>query len=200
MTTSMATPAPLLPSSESLGSRDELVATLRELALIIGKVTLSSGAEAEYLVDAKRAILTPIGFRAVTRLVGEQALDLGATAVGGESVGADPIVSAALASGLEVNGFFVRKEVKRHGLSRSIEGPALKNTDRCLIVDDVVTTGASTIRAIEAVQKLGIEVCGVVAVCDRLAGGAKAIEAAARAPFRPLTTIDEVYPDRPDRR
>jgi orotate phosphoribosyltransferase len=68
-----------------------------------------------------------------------------------------------------------------------------------MVVDDVVTTGGSTIAAIEAVRAEGHEVCGVLAVCDRLAGGAEAIERAAGAPFVALTTIDEIYPERPDR-
>ena len=71
--------------------------------------------------------------------------------------------------------------------------------DRCMLVEDVVTTGGSTIAALEALREEGHEVCGVLAICDRLAGGADAIEAAAGAPFVALTTIDEVYPERPDR-
>ena len=99
-----------------------------------------------------------------------------------------------------MKAFFVRKEAKAHGLQRRIEGPPLEEGDRCLIVEDVVTSGSSTLAAIEAVQEAGLEVCGVVAVLDRLAGGGEAIAAAARgAPYDALTTIDDVYPDRPDR-
>jgi orotate phosphoribosyltransferase len=115
------------------------------------------------------------------------------------TMGADPIACAALAGGAQVKAFFVRKEVKDHGLARRIEGPDLAVEDRCMLVEDVVTTGGSTIRALEAVRAEGHEVCGVLAICDRLAGGAQAIEAAAGAPFHALTTIDEVYPERPDR-
>ena len=114
-------------------------------------------------------------------------------------MGADPIACAALAGGADVKAFFVRKEVKQHGLARRIEGPLLDAGDRCMLVEDVVTTGGSTIRALEAIREEGHEVCGVLAICDRLAGGAEAIEAAAGAPFVALTTIDEVYPERPDR-
>jgi orotate phosphoribosyltransferase len=71
--------------------------------------------------------------------------------------------------------------------------------DRCLLVEDVVTTGGSTIRALEAVREEGHNICGVLAICDRLAGGAQAIREAAGAPYLALTTIDEVYPERPDR-
>jgi orotate phosphoribosyltransferase len=93
----------------------------------------------------------------------------------------------------------VRKEAKQHGLARRIEGPLLESGDRCMLVEDVVTTGGSTIRALEALHREGHEVCGVLAICDRLAGGAQAIAAAAGAPFVALTTIDDVYPERPDR-
>ena len=114
-------------------------------------------------------------------------------------MGADPIACAALAGGADVKAFFVRKEAKQHGLARRIEGPLLHAGDRCMLVKDVVTTGGSTIRAIEALRGEGHQICGVLAICDRLAGGADAIQAAAGAPFVALTTIDEVYPERPDR-
>jgi orotate phosphoribosyltransferase len=98
-----------------------------------------------------------------------------------------------------VKGFFVRKEVKQHGLSRRIEGPELDPGERCMLVEDVVTTGGSTIRALDALRAEGHGVCGVLAICDRLAGGGRAIAEAANAPFVALTTIDDVYPERPDR-
>jgi orotate phosphoribosyltransferase len=148
--------------------RERLLAELRRHALLKGSFVLTSGRTAEYLVDAKRAILLPEGFR-------------------------------ALAGGADVKAFFVRKEVKQHGLSRRIEGPLLDSGERCMLVEDVVTTGGSTIRALQALRDEGHEVCGVLVICDRLAGGAQAIEEAAGAPFLALTTIDEVYPERPDR-
>jgi len=178
---------------------DRLLTELREHALLKGSFVLTSGRTAEYLVDAKRAILLPGGFGALAELVAAQAREWGATAVGGMTMGADPIACAALAGGADVKAFFVRKEVKQHGLSRRIEGPLLDAGDRCMLVEDVVTTGSSTIRALEALRDEGHEVCGVLAICDRLAGGAEAIEEAAGAPFVALTTIDEVYPERPDR-
>ena len=180
-------------------ARERLLAELRAHALVIGEVVLTSGARAQYLVDAKRAILRPAGFLALAELVAGQARDWGATAVGGMTMGADPIACAALAGGADVKAFFVRQEVKQHGLARRIEGPLLGPGDRCMLVEDVVTTGGSTIRALEAIRAEGHRVCGVLAICDRLAGGAQAIERAARAPFLALTTIDEVYPQRPDR-
>ncbi len=180
-------------------ARERLVDELRTHALVIGDVVLTSGQIARYLVDAKRAILRPAGFRALSELVAEHATTWNATAVGGMTMGADPIACAALAGGADVKAFFVRKEVKAHGLARRIEGPLLDSEDRCMLVEDVVTTGGSTLRALEALRAEGHEVCGVLAICDRLAGGAEAIEQAAGAPFVALTTIDDVYPDRPDR-
>jgi orotate phosphoribosyltransferase len=180
-------------------ARERLLSELREHALVIGEVVLTSGRTAQYLVDAKRAILRRDGFMALAELVAAQAREWNATAVGGMTMGADPIACAALAGGADVKAFFVRKDVKQHGLSRRIEGPLLGTGDRCMLVEDVVTTGGSTIRALEAVRDEGLLVCGVLAICDRLAGGADAIrQAADGAPYVSLTTIDEVYPERPD--
>jgi orotate phosphoribosyltransferase len=184
----------------SPAARDRLIAELREHALVIGEVTLTSGATAQYLIDAKRAILRPEGFRALGELVAEEARALEVTAVGGITMGADPIACAALAGGADVKAFFVRKEVKEHGLSRWIEGPPLEPGERCLVVEDVVTTGGSTVKAIDRVRGEGFEVAGVLAILDRLAGGDEAIrKAAGGAPYKALATIDDVYPERPDR-
>jgi orotate phosphoribosyltransferase len=180
-----------------MSAKDRLVEELRNHALVIGTVTLTSGRTAEYYVDAKRAVLLPAGFRALGELVAEKARAWDATAVGGLTMGADPVACSALAAGADVKAFFVRKEGKQHGLQRRIEGPLLDPGDRCLIVEDVVTTGGSTLQAIEAVKEAGLEIVGVTAILDRLAGGADAIREAAGAPYEPLTTIDDVYPDRP---
>ena len=189
-----------IDDSSVTAARERLLSELREHALVIGEVVLTSGAIAQYLVDAKRAILRRPGFEALSVLVAAQARAWDASAVGGMTMGADPIACAALAGGADVKAFFVRKEVKAHGLARRVEGPLLDPSDRCMLVEDVVTTGGSTIRALEALQAEGHDVVGVLAICDRLAGGAARIEQAAGAPFKALTTIDEVYPERPDRR
>src|SRR3954454_18842109 len=179
-----------------MSARDTLDGELRRHALVLGEVTLTSGATAQYYVDAKRAILRPAGFRALGELVAGYVREWEATGVGGLTMGADAPACAALAGGAEVKAFFVRKEAKVHGLQRQIEGPPLDPGERCLIVEDVVTTGGSTVQAIEAVREAGHEVCGVVAILDRLAGGAQAVrEASGGAPYTPLATIDDVYPD-----
>jgi len=186
-------------TSTGSAPRETLIAILREHALVIGEVTLTSGRTAEYYLDVKRAILLPDGFKALASLVAAEAARLGATAVGGTTMGADPIACAALAGGADVKAFFVRKDRKEHGLQRWVEGPLLDDGERCLVVEDVVTTGGSTMHALERLRDEGRRVVGVVSVLDRLAGGGSAIEEAAGAPYVALTTIDDVYPERPDR-
>jgi orotate phosphoribosyltransferase len=190
--------APAIPVGVLGQAHHRLVAELREHALVIGEVTLTSGARASYYVDAKRAILRPEGFRALGELLAVRVSDWDATAVGGMTMGADPVACAALAAGAQVKVFFVRKDAKAHGLQRRIEGPLLDRGDRCVVVEDVVTTGGSTIAAIEALQAADHQICGVISVLDRLSGGGPKIEAAAGAPYVALSTIDEVYPERPD--
>ena len=100
------------------------------------------------------------------------------------TMGADPVACAALAGGARAKAFFVRKDAKAHGLQRRIEGPPLDAEDRCVVVEDVVTTGGSTLAAIAALHDEGQQICGVVSVLDRLAGGGAAIEARGGAPLR----------------
>jgi len=180
-----------------MSARDTLIEQLREHALVIGDVVLTSGKRASYYVDTKRAILLPTGFAALGELLAAQAREWGATAVGGMTMGADAPACAALAGGADCKAFFVRKEVKQHGLSRRIEGPLLDPSDRCMVVEDVTSTGGSAIAAIAALQEAGNTICGVVTILDRLMGARKAIAAATDAPYVALTTIDDVYPERP---
>jgi orotate phosphoribosyltransferase len=162
--------------------RAVLLEELRAHALVIGEVTLSSGQTASYYVDARRALLQPRGFRAVGELIADAASRLGAQAVGGPVMAAIPLACAAIAvpEGDE------------------LEGPVQPGT-RCLVVEDTVTTGGSVVHAIERMREEGLEIAGGLCVVDRLAGGAEAIEAAGGTPFRAMVTIDELYPDRPDR-
>jgi orotate phosphoribosyltransferase len=184
-------------------ARRTLLQALREHALVIGEVTLSSGRRAQYYVDARRTLLLPEPFRAAGALVAQEAARLGAGAVGGPVMGAVPIACAAIgaAAGGDLRAFFVRKDRKEHGLQRWIEGPEIGPGERVLVVEDTVTTGGSLIDAIERLKDEGVALAGALAIVDRLAGGGEAIEQALgeRLPYRPLFTIDEVYPDRPDR-
>ena len=177
-----------------------LLAELREHSLVIGEVTLSSGAVAQYYVDARRTLLRPAGFRAAGELIAAAAVEAGANAVGGPATAAIPPACAALAvpGGQALVGFFVRGERKQHGLQRWVEGPVEPGA-RCLVVEDTVTSGGSTVKAIERIREQGLEVVGVIGVVDRLAGGGGTIEAAAAAPYRALVAIGELYPGRPDR-
>lgn len=177
-----------------------LLDELREHSLILGEVTLASGAQAQYYVDARRALMQPAGFRAAGELIAARAVELGAEAVGGPATAAIPPSCAAIAvpAGAGLVACFVRGSRKDHGLQRWVEGPVGPGT-RCLVVEDTVTTGGSTAAAIERIREEGLEVVGVVAVVDRLAGGTERIEAAAQAPYLALVTIDELYPERPDR-
>jgi orotate phosphoribosyltransferase len=193
--------APGLPGGiEVTDARQVLIEELREHALVIGDVTLSSGQKASYYVDARRALLRPRGFRAAGELIATTAALRKAEAVGGPVMAAIPLACAAIAvpEGDGLVGFFVRKERKEHGLQRWVEGPVEAGT-RCLVVEDTVTTGGSTVAAIERMREQGLEVVGGLCVVDRLAGGADAIGAALDAPFEALVTIDDVYPERPDR-
>lgn len=187
-------------TSDLRAARERLISDLREHALVIGEVTLTSGRKAAYYVDAKRAILLSGTYGALGALIADAARSCGATAVGGVPVSAIPVACAALAAGFPERAFIVRKERKEHGLQRWIEGPEPQPGERCLLVEDVVTTGGSTIEALQRLRGEGIEIAGVACVLDRLAGGGEAIRAALDgAPYFPLCTIDEVYPERTDR-
>lgn len=189
-----------LPAELTAGGLDavrlELARGLAEHALVIGDVVLSSGQTAAYYVDAKRTILRQPWFGLLGQLVAAEARRVGATAIGGMTMGADPVACAGLA-GLgpdePATAFFVRKESKAHGLQRRVEGPLLSPSDRLLVVEDVTTTGGSTIKALDALAEAGHTVVGVLTVLDRLAGGAQAIEQHAGVPLTALVTIDEIY-------
>jgi orotate phosphoribosyltransferase len=184
-----------------LTPRERLLDALRSHGLVLGEVTLASGRTAQYYVDARRALLTIDGFRAAGELVSAEAERLGAAAVGGPTLGADPIACSVLCASDRLKAFFVRKERKEHGLQRWIEGPPIEPGERALVVEDVVTSGGSLITAIERLREEGVELAGALTVVDRLAGGAGAIEQALGpgVPYVSLFTIDDVYPDRPDR-
>jgi orotate phosphoribosyltransferase len=153
--------------------KQTLLEELRRHALIVGEVTLTSGATAQYYVDAKRAILRPAGFHALAELVAGYARDWEATAVGGLTMGADAPACAALAGGADVKAFFVRKEAKAHGLQRRIEGPDLEPGERCLVVEDVVTTGGSALETAALLERAGAGVAGIAAVVGRTPPGAQ---------------------------
>lgn len=160
--------------------RDALLALVRDLAIVRGRVTLSSGREADYYVDLRRVTLAA----AAAPLVGRVMLDLTADwdfdAVGGLTMGADPIATAMLhaaaAQGRRLDAFVVRKAAKAHGLQRQIEGPSVEGR-RVLVVEDTSTTGGSPVAALQAVRAAGAIPVGVATIADRDTGAAAAIAA-----------------------
>ncbi len=194
----------IVSPSQRVAPSPQLIEALSKYALKKEPVKLSSGETSSYYVDVKQAMLRPEPAQIVGPLIAEAAHKTGALAVGGMVDGAVPVACSAIGCdvGNDLVAFFIRKERKKHGLRRLIEGPDeyLQAGKRCLIVDDVVTKGSSTVDAIQHAKDAGLIVTGAVAVVDRLAGGARKIEGELDGtPYWPLVTIDELYPDRPDR-
>jgi orotate phosphoribosyltransferase len=192
---------PIVSTAQRAAPSPELVQALKKYALKLEPVMLSSGEESDFYVDVKQAMLRPEPARIVGPLIAEAAHKTSALTVGGMVEGAIPVACAAIGSnaGIDLVAFFIRKERKNHGLQRRIEGPDeyLKPGTRCLIVDDVVTKGSSTVDAIRYAKEEGLVVTGAVAVVDRLAGGREKIESELDgAPYWSLVTIDDLHPDR----
>lgn len=163
-------------------NRDALIQLVRQEALQTGTFTLASGKTASYYLDCRLVTLHPLGANLIAAGMLEviSAMTHQPVAVGGMAIGADPITAAIVtvsgASGGSLRGFMVRKEAKDHGRGRQVEGP-VKPGDRVVIVEDVITSGGSAIRAIHAAREFGLEVIGVIGIIDRLAGGAAAFAA-----------------------
>jgi orotate phosphoribosyltransferase len=152
--------------------RDRLLQLIKDLAVVHGKVTLSSGREADYYVDLRRITLHREAAPLVGRVLRELTADWAYDAVGGLTLGADPVATAMLyASGGTLDAFVVRKEGKAHGLQRRIEGPDVTGR-RVLAVEDTSTTGGSVLTAVDALREAGAEVVGVAVIVDRGAGDA----------------------------
>ena len=174
--------------------RQQLIDLIRQRALKFGDFTLASGQKSSYYLDGKQVALHSQGLRLISLGLLELLRDVHFDAIGGMSIGADPIIGGVLTAageqGRDLHGFLVRKEAKGHGTNRYIEGPVQPGT-KVVIVDDVITTGGSSIQAIERIQEFGGEVVHVVAVVDRLQGGADAFGRLA-LPFSPLLTIRDL--------
>jgi orotate phosphoribosyltransferase len=174
-----------------------LIELLKRDALKIGAFTLPSGRTSHYYVDARRVTLSSEGAAMAGTAVVEHLKDFpDVTAVGGPIIGADPIVGAALAWSMmqwrdrRLAGFLVREVAKGHGTLKLIEGP-IEPRSRVLIVDDVATTGESSLRAVDAVLGIGCSVAGVLVVLDRLEGAAE-VFARRGIDFRSLATIRDL--------
>jgi orotate phosphoribosyltransferase len=162
-----------------VGDREELLQHIKDDALVHGKVTLSSGLEADFYVDLRRVTLSATAAPLVGRVMLETTADLEYDAVGGLTLGADPVAAAMLhaaaAAGRSLDAFVVRKEGKAHGLQRRIEGPDVAGR-RVLAVEDTSTTGGSVLTAVEALREAGANVVGVAVIVER--GAADAVRAA----------------------
>jgi orotate phosphoribosyltransferase len=173
--------------------RQQLIDLFRERALKFGEFTLASGQKSSYYLDGKQITLYSAGLR----LVGEGLLDLlddvEFDAIGGMSIGADPIIGSVLTvaaeRGRSLAGFLVRKEAKEHGTQQFVEGPVQPGS-KVVIVDDVITTGGSSLLAVDRIQEFGCDVVQVVGIVDRMQGGA-ANFAERDLPFRSLLTIED---------
>jgi orotate phosphoribosyltransferase len=176
--------------------KDALRSLLAERAVIRGRITLSSGAVSEYYFDCKRVMLSAQGAPLVGAVVLDAIKNLPERplAIGGLTHGADPIVGAAMmkaaAEGLPLDGFYVRKEPKQHGTQRLIENAPAAGTP-VVIVDDVLTKGASVVKAIEGAESAGCRVVAVIVLVDRLERGAEAIRARVpEAQYAPIFTLE----------
>jgi len=160
--------------------REELATLVRELAVVHGRVTLSSGTEADYYVDLRRVTLHHRAAPLIGRLIRVLTADWAYHAVGGLTLGADPVATAVLhsaaAEGLAIDAFAVRKESKAHGMQRQVEGPDIAGR-HVLVVEDTSTTGGSVLTAVRAVRAAGAEIVGVATVVDGETGAQQAIEA-----------------------
>ena len=162
--------------------KPRLIELVKQLAVVHGKVTLSSGLEADYYVDLRRATL----HHEAAPLIGKVMLDLidsanlgHIDAVGGLTMGADPVATAILhqaaARGRVLNAFVVRKQAKQHGMGRQVEGPDVEGKN-VVVLEDTSTTGASPLTAAEALQSAGANVLAIATVVDRNTGAKEAIE------------------------
>ncbi len=164
-----------------MSDRDALIDQIKRKAVVHGRVTLSSGKEADYYVDLRRVTLDGEAAPLVGRVMLELTRDLAYDAVGGLTLGADPVATsmlhAAAAEGRVLDAFVVRKAEKAHGLQRRIEGPDVAGR-RVLAVEDTSTTGGSVLTAVEALREAGAEVVGVAVIVDRATGARERVEAA----------------------
>ena len=173
--------------------RNELLKLVKEKALKKGKFTLSSGKTSDYYLDGKQVTLDPQGILLLAKVVLGMLHGVQADAVGGPTLGADPIAAAvsllSSQTGKPLKAFIVRKEEKKHGTGKRIEGPALEKGDRVVAVEDVVTSGKSVLEAIREIEKAGARVVKVICLVDREEGAAGLLAA---YNFSPIFTKSEI--------
>lgn len=174
--------------------REALIAAIKDLAVVHGTVTLASGRTADYYVDLRRVTLDGAAAPLVGRVMRELVADWDFDAVGGLTLGADPVATAMLhsaaAEGGRLDTFVVRKAEKSHGLQRRIEGTEVEGR-RVLAVEDTSTTGGSVLTAVEALREAGADVIGVAVIVDRDTGAKEKIEAAG-LPYRYAVSLADL--------
>ena len=171
--------------------KQRLAELVKELAVVHGKVTLSSGKEADYYVDLRRATLQHEASRLIGALLRELTADWDYAHVGGLTLGADPVATSVMhAEGRPIDAFVVRKEAKKHGMQRRIEGPDIVGK-KVLVVEDTTTTGNSPLTAVAALREAGAEVVGVATVVDRATGADEVIKAEGLE-YRYLLGLDDL--------
>ncbi|WP_255949055.1 orotate phosphoribosyltransferase [Streptomyces odontomachi] len=166
--------------------RGALLRHIKDKAVVHGKVTLSSGLEADYYIDLRRITLDGAAAPLLGQVMLDLTEDLDFDAVGGLTLGADPVATsmlhAAAARGRTLDAFVVRKATKAHGMQQRVEGPAIKGR-RVLVVEDTSTTGGSALTAVEAVREAGAELVAVATIVDRDTGAAEKVTEAAGVPY-----------------
>ncbi len=167
-----------MTAATTTNDRDLVRQEILDNAVVRGRVTLASGREADYYVDLRRITLSAAAAPAIGRVMLDLTADLEFDAVGGLTLGADPVATsmmhAAAAAGRRLDTFVVRKAEKAHGLQRRIEGPDVSGR-RVLAVEDTSTTGGSVLTAVEALREAGAEIVGVAVIVDRGTGAAEKV-------------------------
>ncbi len=173
--------------------KEELLKLILEKAVVRGERTLASGKKSNYYIDGKQVTLDAQGLLLTGKVILSMIHGVNADAIGGPTLGADPIAAAvALLSshtGHPLKAFIVRKEAKDHGMQREIEGPAIKEGDRVVMVEDVITTGGSVLKAIQKVESLKARVVKVICLVDRNEG---AVETLAAYNYSPIFELSDL--------
>lgn len=181
-------------STPDAAAKSTLIEQVNSKAIVRGKVTLSSGKVGDYYVDMRRVTLDAAAAPAIGQVMLDLTADWEYDAVGGLTLGADPVATAMLhtaaAQGRTLDAFVVRKAQKVHGLQKLIEGPPVAGR-RVLAVDDTSTTGGSVLEAVAALREAGAEVVGVAVIVDRDTGAAEHVEAQG-VPYRFAVGKDEL--------
>ncbi len=173
--------------------KEELLNTIKEKAIIHGERKLASGKISQYYIDGKQVTLDAQGLFLAAKIILQLAQAVRATAVGGPTLGADPLAAAvsllSSQSGAPLKAFIVRKAAKEHGTQKMIEGPNLSAGDKIVMLEDVITTGGSVLKAIKEVEATGAKVVKTICLVDRNEGAAEIL---ANYNYSPIFTLREL--------